>query len=124
MELTPIQFAEVRESLAALETKTGSSDKRRFTRLKVQGKVTLTDAATSQSHTAMTRDLSLNGMGVVQSIPARNGQELTATLPRSENNSVQIYCTVVEARPLAEGLYALHMQFEGMLNPQPTGANE
>ena len=115
MELTTAQFSEIRESLSALEKQDRASEKRRFTRLPVSGKVKLLHPATGQAYTALTRDLSPSGMGIIQARPAQRGDRYVATLPRAGENLVEVACTVVGARPLAEGLYCVHMQFEGVL---------
>ena len=119
MELTPSQFSEVRESLIAAETTDRAAEKRKFTRLPVHGKVTLTHHPTGQSHTALTRDLSINGMGLVQSRLAKPGDQYLATLPRVEDHPLQVLCTVVAARPLAEGLFCVHLQFQSLPTAPP-----
>jgi c-di-GMP-binding flagellar brake protein YcgR len=124
MELTPTQFAEVRQSLTSLETEGKAAEKRRFSRMKVQAKVTLTNQATGQTYSAMTRDLSQSGMGVVQSLQAHKGQKFVATLPRSENNSVQVLCQVVDARPLADGLHCVHLEFESLPDKKLSGTGK
>jgi hypothetical protein len=112
MELTPAQFSELRESLTSLASQSQAPEKRRFMRLPVSGQITLTQLPSGKAHTAMTRDLSQSGMGVIQSIAARAGDRYVATLPRTDDNSLQVVCTVMDARPLAEGLYSVHLQFE------------
>src|SRR5688572_1023101 len=114
MELTPSQFSDVRESLTTAEKTDRAAEKRKFTRLPVHGKVTLTHHPSGHSHTALTRDLSINGMRIVQSRPAKPGDQYLATLPRVENHPLQVLCTVVAARPLAEGLYRVHLQFQSL----------
>jgi hypothetical protein len=119
MELTPSQFSEVRQSLASLESEGNAAEKRRFTRIKVQAKVNLTNQATARTYSAMTRDLSQSGMGVVQSVPAHKGQNILATLPRDEHHWVDVLCQVVDARPLAEGLHCVHLEFQSLPRPKP-----
>src|SRR5687768_9728047 len=116
MELTPSQFSDVRESLTTAEKTDRAAEKRKFTRLPVHGKVTLTHHPSGHSHTALTRDLSINGMGIVQSRPATPGDHYLATLPRAENHPLQAPSTLVAAPPLAERLYRGHLQFQRLPN--------
>ena len=120
MELTTPQFSELRACLTALEGQSRGGDKRRFNRLQVEGKVTLSDPIANNSYTALTRDLSIGGMGVIQSVRAARGQRLVATLPRSGNNALRVVCLVVEAQPLADGLYAVDLNFEGIAPNPPS----
>jgi len=118
MELTPTQFAEVRESLTTLASEGRSAEKRRFSRMKVQARIVLANQTTGQTYTAMTRDLSQSGMGIVQSVDAHKGHKLLATLPRSETSAVDVVCQVVDARPLADGLTSVHLEFQSVPEPR------
>jgi hypothetical protein len=84
LKLTPQQFSKVVESLRKSDLR--DADLRDTTRLSVDAKLTITyltdgkstDASTGKPYTSRLYDLSLSGIGLLQSVPIKPNARFTA----------------------------------------------
>jgi hypothetical protein len=123
MQLSAQDYAEIVATLQAAEA--DSSDKRRFTRMQVRGRIVVTpitpEGQAGASYTALTRDISFQGAGLMQTIPVQLGQNILAYFPRRGRPGLCMLCKVVHIRPLADGLLAVGCEF---LAPAEPGASK
>ena len=90
MQLAAQHLAEIVETVKKMEAANNGSDKRRFPRFNVIARVEVMHGASKRVYTALTRDLSLEGVGLLQSNPLNKGDEFSISLPRGsemENSS-------------------------------------
>ena len=116
MQISTQDYAEIIATLQAAES--DGHDKRRFPRMAVRGRIVITplaDGKAGTSYTALTRDLSFLGVGIMQTIPATAGQSIIVYLPRRNKPVLCILCEVRHARPLAEGLLAVGCEFRALV---------
>ena len=66
-----------------------------------------------RSFTALTRDLSRGGLGLIQSVDLPKGQEVVVTLPR-EAGPIRALARVVRSVNLADGIYLVGIEFLAM----------
>ncbi|CAN5447018.1 hypothetical protein BH09PLA1_BH09PLA1_15480 [soil metagenome] len=72
----------------------------------------LKDGAIASSFSVLTRDISLAGIGLLQSIAIQEGQEFVLGLPRKAGKAPLFLVSVVmHSRPLADGVYGLGCEF-------------
>ncbi len=107
MQISAQHFAEVVESFKAIEATSNVSDKRRFSRFVVIAKVQVLAHGTGRTYAALTRDVSLEGLGVMQSIPMKRGEQFSVALSRLKQAPIFALCTVMHARELAEGIWGI-----------------
>jgi len=122
MQLSAQDYAEIVAALQAADT--DGSDKRRFTRMQVRGRIVVTpviDGHAGTSYTALTRDISFKGAGIMQTIPVQIGQKLLVYFPRRGRPVLCVLCTVMHVRSLADGLLAVGCEF---LTPAEPGASK
>ncbi len=70
MQLTAQQLGDIVTTIRRSAQKASADERRRFTRIAVQGKlqiVTATEGTVSRQYTALSRDISMGGMGLMQS---------------------------------------------------------
>ncbi len=83
--------------------------------MEVQGSVVIAplgkDGAVGKSFTAITRDISFVGVGLLQSKPLDEHQQIVVRLPRGVKPPLFMLCVVMHARPLADGLYVIGAEF-------------
>jgi c-di-GMP-binding flagellar brake protein YcgR len=117
MKLTPQHLAEVVSAMTAAPASTAGLEKRRAARMDVQGTVVIAplnvDGSMGKPFTAVTRNISFVGVGLLQSKPLIEGQQVIIRLPRagSTKQPMLVRCTVMHVRPLAEGLYVVGLEF-------------
>ena len=115
MKLTPQHLAEVVNALQSSAANGKGSEKRRAARMEVQGNVVIAplskDGTVGKSFTAITRDISFVGVGLLQSKPLEQGQKVVVRLPRGTKSALFMLCTVMHVRPLADGLYVIGIEF-------------
>ena len=111
MQFTSLQFARAVEGLRKIAADSAANDKRRTTRMIVQAKVeagVLRDGRLMARFSAMTRDVSLGGAGLLQSVPMEAGQEMVVELP-----GVLATFKVAHCRTMAHGIFAVGLELEG-----------
>ena len=115
VKLPPQHLAEVVNALQAWAAAGNNSEKRRAARMEVQGSVTVVplakDGTLGKSFTAVTRDISFVGVGLMQSKVLEQGQQIIVRLPRGTRPALIMLCVVMYTRPLADGLYVVGAEF-------------
>jgi hypothetical protein len=120
MKLTPQHLAEVVSAMTAAPADKAGLEKRRAARMDVQGTVVITplnvDGSLGKPFTALTRNISFVGVGLLQSRPLIEGQQVIVRLPRAAGGKQPMFvrCTVMHVRPLADGLYVVGVEFTGV----------
>jgi c-di-GMP-binding flagellar brake protein YcgR len=121
MQLPLRDFADV---IAALKgpggEKSGAGEKRRAARMTVTAKFNIhivVNGVLGKSFSALTRDISLTGMGVLQAIALQQNQSIVVALPRSAE-PLYVVSTVMHCRPLADGLLAVGLEFAEMASKE------
>ena len=118
MQLSAQDYAEIVATLQAAEA--DGSDKRRFTRMQVRGRIVVTpvvDGHVGTSYTALTRDISFKGAGIMQTIPVQIGQKLLIYFPRRGRPVLCVLCRVMHVKSLADGLLAIGCEFLAPAEP-------
>ena len=115
MKLPPQHLAEVVNALQSAAAAAHNAEKRRAARMEVQGNVLVVplgkDGTLGKSFTAVTRDISFVGVGLMQSKVLEQGQQIVVRLPRGTRPALIILCVVMYVRPLADGLYVIGAEF-------------
>jgi hypothetical protein len=116
MKLTVQDFAEVVAVLRGEQSDTSAQEKRRAVRMAVQSKLivgVLKDEETiSRTFSVLSRDISLAGIGLMQSVALQQGQQFVIGLPRKDPKPPLLFVTtVLHCRPMADGLYGLGCEF-------------
>ena len=73
--------------------------------------MTIAAGAAVKSYTALARDISLGGIGLVQSVAAEQWSRLLVRLPRSGKPPMMMVCMVAHCSKLADGLYGIGAEF-------------
>jgi hypothetical protein len=118
MKLPLRDFADVITAMKGPMDALGNSEKRRAARMTVQYKINvflLEQDKIGQSFSVLTRDISLTGMGVLQSVALRAGSHVVVELPRP-GSPLYVVSLVMHSRPLADGVLAVGLEFERVDN--------
>ena len=113
MQLAAQDYAEVVAALKALNDTKGH-ERRTSARMEVQAQVKLypfVNGRVGQPFTAMTRDVSFRGIGLLQSKPSPSGTQFVVVLPKQIGKPLPMLCVVMYSRPLADGLYNIGAAF-------------
>ena len=114
MQLTSQQFSNILTSLRPAGPPGRGSEQRRHSRIRVRSKVavaSIADDKTVRSYSALTSDISLSGIALMQSAAAASGSRMLVLLPRSDAHSISLMCVVSRCTLLADGLYSVGVQF-------------
>lgn len=115
LKLPPQHLAEVVNALQASPANSRGAEKRRAARMEVQGNIMIaplaTDGTLGKPFTAITRDISFVGVGVLQSKLLAEGQQIVVRLPRGAKPALFMLCVVMHIRLLADGLYVVGAEF-------------
>jgi hypothetical protein len=118
LKLSPQQYAGVLTSLQSSAASSGS-EKRQFTRMEVQAPVRLaaiTDKKISRTYIALTRDISLNGIGLCQAAKFEKNEEFLISLTCGKQHIV-LDCHSVFCRALADGIFCIGAIFDAISEP-------
>ena len=74
MQLAAQHLAEIVETVKKMEAADAGSEKRRFARFAVVARIEVMQGASKRVYTALTRDLSLEGVGLLQATPMTKGE--------------------------------------------------
>src|SRR5688500_15094363 len=85
VQLSPQYLAEVIETIKKRESARSGSDKRKHARFNVISRVDVLSPASGRTYTALTRDLSLQGIGLMQSAPMQANELMAVSLPRGKH---------------------------------------
>ena len=113
MQLPLRDFADVITALKGPGENSGASEKRRAARMTVTAKINvflLANGGIGKSFSALTRDISLTGMGLLQAIALSPKQSVIVALPRA-SGPLFVVSTALHCRPLADGLLAVGLEF-------------
>jgi hypothetical protein len=98
-----------------------ATEQRGAARIAVEARVQMylpnRDGSAYHPYTALTRDISLSGMGLLQSIALPEGSQVTASLPRP-STPLLVCCKVIQCRPLVDGLLIIGLSFEQILTEE------
>jgi hypothetical protein len=115
MKLTVQDFAEVVAVLRGQESDSSAQEKRQASRMSVTTRLVvgvLDGDRITRTFSALTRDISLAGVGLLQSVALPQGQEFVISLPRKSPRPPLYFVTAVQhCRPLADGVYGLGCEF-------------
>jgi hypothetical protein len=115
VKLAPQHLAEVVQAMTATTAQGGGVEKRRAARMDVQGTIVIAplnvDGSMDKPFTAVTRNISFVGVGLFQSKPLVEGQQVVVRLPRGTKAPMFIRCAVMHVRPLADELYVVGVEF-------------
>jgi hypothetical protein len=124
MRLALLQFSEIVKSCRIKEVKSGM-EHRHSLRKSVQARVQVVpvESATPTPFTALLQDISLTGMGLLQSRPMEVGKRFVVLLPREGSEPLSIVCVSRFCCTLADGLYRIGAEFQQVL-PKDTRGEE
>jgi hypothetical protein len=119
VKLSRTDFADVHEALArqrpAAEARRAATEKRVGARLTVEHEVLVAtvnpDGSTGETFTALTRDISHAGLGLLQRRRLAHNSLIIISLPRGELQPLIVLCKAIHVRELAEGIYAIGAEF-------------
>lgn len=121
MQIAAQHLGEVVEAIKRLEGEGPSNEKRRYARFTVVTKVQIFTPSTGRTYSALTRDLSMEGMGLMQAVPMARGEQIAVSLPRGKHGSLVAQCTVMHARELADGIWGIGALFVSTTAQGPKG---
>ena len=118
MKLTRTDFVEVCDALAAQHAAGDArlgSEKRGGARMAVEHEVLVStvapDGTAGESFTALTRDVSYAGVGLLQRHRVPRNSLLIVRLPRKDLEPLVMLCKAIHVREMAEGIYAIGAEF-------------
>lgn len=109
MQISAQHLAEIVD--AARKSESGAADKRRYVRQPVVTRVEIFSHGTGTTYAALTRDLSVEGLGLLQSLPMARGEQFSISLPRVKARPLLAQCTVLHTREIAEGIFGIGAAF-------------
>jgi hypothetical protein len=118
LKLSPHQFGKIVDALRVTSSSAGS-DKRRFNRMTVEANLSLSslvDGKVSRCYNALTRDISVNGLGLLQFSAMARGDSFLACLPLGKDELL-VKCTTTFCRRLAEGIFGIGAEFAMTADP-------
>jgi len=127
MQLAAQHLAEIVEAVRKNEGGGAGKEKRRAVRHPVVARVQVLSHSTGRTFAALTQDLSLEGIGLVQSIPMAKGEQIAVSLPGSKYGPLVALCNVMHARELGEGVWsigAIFLSLNTQTAPSKDEANE
>jgi hypothetical protein len=121
MQLPSQMFSEALTGLRLADLTKSDNDRRRFTRFVVQAKLPIWPVNMSQTEASsiLTRDISMEGVGLIWPHQAKDGEQFILALPREKKNHTSVLCTIRHIRPLAQDVWGVGAQFSKVLEQQP-----
>jgi hypothetical protein len=114
VKLSSQHLAEVMDAMRGAATATAGTEKRRAARMDVHTAVMIIpivgDTA-GRKFTALTRDVSAVGIGLLQATSCALNEQLLVHLPRTRKPPLVLLCNVMHVRMLADGLYLIGAEF-------------
>ncbi|HTL30500.1 MAG TPA: PilZ domain-containing protein [Tepidisphaeraceae bacterium] len=89
-------------------------EKRRASRIELQAKVHISifaDGKIVRSLSAITRDISFTGIGIMSAIPLECGDTFIIQLPRQSKTPIYVVSRVMFSRPIADSLFTIGGEF-------------
>jgi len=118
IQLTASDLSQVLDSLKSPGSAPAGLEQRRVARMEVQAKVVVApvvDGRLTGSFTALTRDISFRGMGLLQDLGLNAKQQFVVRLPRGNKLPLLVLCTVMRCIALADGIFAIGAEFTNVL---------
>src|SRR4051812_25526481 len=103
MKLPLREFADVVQAMKGPGESGAGSEKRKAARMTGSAKLTaflIEGGKVGRSYSILTRDISISGVGVLQSITLQPGQEVILALPRTPQPPLFVTCVAMHCRPL------------------------
>ena len=119
-------FAEVVDALRFGAMTTAAHERRQVTRIEVQCPIQIAqyvNGGSTDERDVITRDISIGGIGLMQSIPMEPGKQIVVRLPRREKPPLFVLSQVAYAHRLAEGIYGVGARFKRLLNVDISSAS-
>jgi hypothetical protein len=114
MQLSSQRYATVVTGLRHAAESSGS-DKRKFTRMEVQARVSLAllrrGEISSGIFSGLTRDVSMAGIGLFLAMHLESGQQMVVEIPAEEETPSLMICNVRHSRMIANGIFAIGAEF-------------
>jgi hypothetical protein len=113
MKLPVRDFADIVAALKGVSDGISASENRKAARMHVCAKVDLhlvVDARPARTYSALTRDISLTGVGLLQSVALPPEQEVIISLPRA-GGPLFVHALAKHCRVLADGLLTAGLEF-------------
>lgn len=112
MKLSANEFSQVYAGLQEAEREQASADRRRHCRitLPVFG-VSVFDLGSARRYTGIVRDVSINGVSLLQSWPPSAGAEIIVTFAGKKKGQSEVRCEVVYVNEQANKLYTVGCTF-------------
>lgn len=124
-QLTNQDFAEVLEALRGTGQPGEGFERRQSTRVAVQTAVFVAPVVNGRPgnvRTLLTRDLSLVGIGLIQSTPVNESEAFILKLPKLSKKPVFVLIKAMQCRLLADSMYAIGAKFVSVVNLPPEDA--
>jgi len=121
MQLSPQQLSRIVASLKSSDGSSKGSEKRRFSRFAIHAQVslyTIEQQKVGRSYTAVIRDISFGGLGLLQGSSTDKGHRFIVRLPSGPRIDLYILCTAAFCRPLADGIFGIGAEFVSMVEKQ------
>jgi hypothetical protein len=118
MRLPLREFADVVAAMKESPVHNAGSEKRRTARMNVATKIAVIHVEAGKpcrSYVALTQDISLSGIGIVQAPPAQAGQQFLLALPRAEVGPLFVAAKAVRVSTLADGITSVGLEFTQLL---------
>jgi hypothetical protein len=100
----------------------GGSEKRKAVRMTVTTKLEVhlsrDDNRTFKSFSVLSRDVSLTGVGLMQSVGLPKEAKFVLTLPRAGRAALHVVCKVMYTQMLADGLFGIGAEYEEMASDE------
>jgi hypothetical protein len=116
MKLPLREFADVLEGLQGPASHPSGSEQRSAARIGVTTRVELyvNNGGRWQTYVALTRDISISGLGLLQSLALDEGREVVIRLPR-KRQPLYVAARVTHCRTLADGILAVGLEYSRRL---------
>jgi len=113
MILSNQQFEEV---LGVLRTRVppSGSEKRRTSRMELNSQLIIMpirDGNCPEQVSVLARDISMEGLGLLTSIPLRKGQQFVALLPRTNTETIFVISQAMYCGVVANGMFTIGCRF-------------
>lgn len=116
MQLTAQQLSDVVAGVRDESTQgDAGAERRRFARLAVFGKIEIVTSPQStlpRRYSALMRDISYGGTGLLQAVPCTPGEQFVLRLPCGEKGVLLMLASARFCRPLAHGLFGVGAEFD------------
>src|SRR4051812_21076304 len=126
MKLSASEFSQVFAALQESEREQATGDRRRHCRLTLPSfSVSVFDLTLSKRYTAIVRDVSINGVSLLQSLAPSTGSHIIVTFTGKKKTQSEIRCEVAYVQEQANKLYSVgctFVQIETSAAPIPAPA--